>query len=116
MVLDLNSQQKPGSHRNICLLLLLWFKMVIFPITKFSVREGFREEFALLVEQMIFFKRSIQVMLVWKHLKIFDETPLSPGAFPKLILNIALETSADVLIFTSSNFLFFFFCYYSAFI
>lgn len=52
------------------------------------------------------------MILVWKHLQIFDETPFGPGAFPKLILNIALETSADVLIFSSSNF----FCYYSAFI
>lgn len=61
---------------------------------------------------MIFFFLSIQVLLVWKHLQIFDETPLSPGAFPKLILNIALETSADVLIFSSSKF----FCYYPAII
>lgn len=80
--------------------------MVMFPMTKFSGREGIREEFSLLLQQMIFFFfRSIQVILVWKHLKIFDETPFSPGAFPKLILNIALEISADVPIFSSSKFL-----------
>lgn len=55
LVLDLNNQQKTGSYRNICILLLLWFKMVIVPITKFSGREGFRDEFSLLLEQMIFF-------------------------------------------------------------
>lgn len=79
---------------------------MIFPILKFSGREGFREEFALLVEQMIFFFKSIRVILVWKHFQSFDETPFSPGAFPKLILNIALETSADELIFSSSLFFF----------
>lgn len=34
---------------------VLWFKMVMFPMTKFSGREGIREEFSLLLQQMIFF-------------------------------------------------------------
>lgn len=52
------------------------------------------------------------MILVWKHLKIFDETPFSPGAFPKILLNIALEISADVPIFSSSKFLLLLLCLY----
>lgn len=56
LVLDRDNQQKNLDHtETFAFLLLLCFKTVIFPITKFLSREGFREEFSLLVEQMIIF-------------------------------------------------------------
>lgn len=84
--------------------------MVMLPIMKPNGGDEMREEFSLLVEQIVitfFFKYLSDFGL---ETQFFDEMPFSPGVFPKLILNTALENSADdvSIFFQVQTFIFYF--------